>query len=52
MSSVTDIGAIAARCGGRVPAANSCVMPENEIPAMPTLPPLTHFWAATVSTAS
>ena len=52
MSSVTDIGAIAARCGGRVPAVNSWVMPEKEMPTMPTLPPLTHVCAATVSTAS
>ena len=36
----------------RVPAVKSCVMPENEMPAMPTLPPLTHSCAATVSTAS
>ena len=49
---MTDIGAIAARCGGRVPAVKSCVMPENEMPAMPTLPPFTQSWAATVSTAS
>ena len=49
---MTDSGATAARCGGCVPAVNSCVIPEKEIPAMPTLPPLTHFWAATVSTAS
>ncbi len=49
---MTDIGAIADRCGGCVPAVNSCVIPENEMPAMPTLPPLTHGCAATVSTAS
>ena len=49
---MTDIGAIAARCGGCVPAVNSCVIPEKEMPAMPTLPPLTQFCAATASTAS
>lgn len=52
MSSVTDIGVIAARCGGRVPAVKSWVIPENEIPAMPTFPPLTQGCAATVSIAS
>ena len=49
---MTDIGAMADRCGGCVPAVNSWVMPEKEMPPMPTLPPLTQFWAATVSTAS
>ena len=49
---MTDIGAMAARCGGRVPATKSCVMPENEMPARPTFPPLTQGCAATVSTAS
>jgi hypothetical protein len=52
MSSVTDIGAMAARWGGRVPATKSWVMPENEMPTRPTLRPFTHGWFATVSTAS
>ncbi len=52
MSPVTDIGAIAERCGGRVPATKSWVMPEKEMPAMPTLPPFAQGWAATLSTAS
>ena len=53
MSSVTDIGVIAARCGGRVPAVKSWVMPEKEMPAIPTLPPLTQrLRARRVSTAS
>ena len=46
------IGAIAARWGGCAPATANWEMPENEMPTMPTLPPLTHGWAATTSTAS
>ncbi len=49
---MTDIGVIAARCGGCVPAVKSWVMPEKEMPPMPTLPPLTQGWLPTVSIAS
>ena len=52
MSSITDIGEMAARCGGLVPAPNSWVIPEKEIPTIPTLPPLTQPCAATDSIAS
>ncbi|MCX5748390.1 MAG: hypothetical protein NT062_38545 [Proteobacteria bacterium] len=51
-SPITDIGAIAARCGGRRLATNSCVMPGYDSPTMPTLPFATHGCAATVSMAS
>ena len=49
---MTDIGAMAARCGGRTPAPKSWLMPEKEIPTIPTLPPFTQLWAPTVSTMS
>ena len=37
VSEITDNGAIAARCGGRVGATNSCEMPGYEMPTMPDL---------------
>ena len=52
VSSMTDSGVIAARCGGACAATKSCVMPGYEMPTIPTLPPLTHGCAATVSIAS
>ena len=52
MSSSTDSGVIADRCGGWVLATNSWVMPGNEMPTMPTVPPCTHGCAATASIAS
>jgi hypothetical protein len=52
MSAMTESGVIAARCGGRAPPTKSWLIPENEIPTMPGLPPCTHGCAATVSTTS
>ncbi len=52
MSSSTDSGVIAARCGGRVRATKSWVMPGYEIPTMPTFPFATHGCAAMASMAS
>jgi hypothetical protein len=47
-----DMGAIAARCGGLVEATAIWLYPENEMPTMPTRPPLTQGCTPTVSTAS
>ncbi len=44
------MGLAAARWGGLVAAANSWVMPGNEMPVRPTL--VTHGCAATASTTS
>jgi len=49
---MVDSGVIAARCGGWVWATNSWVMPGYDRPTMPTLPFITHGWAATVSITS
>ena len=50
--SITDIGVIAARLGGRVEATKSWLMPPKEIPSMPTFWCITQGWRATVSTTS
>ena len=52
MSAITESGASAFRCGGRAPPTKTWLMPGNEMPTMPTLPPFTHDCAATVSMMS
>jgi hypothetical protein len=52
VSSVTDIGVIAARCGGRVAATNSWLIPPYEMPIIPTRWWRTHGCRATVSITS
>jgi hypothetical protein len=52
VSSMTDNGAIAARCGGCSCATNNCEIPGYEMPTMPTLWCATHGCAAIVSTMS
>ena len=51
-SAMTDWGVTAARWGGLVVAVNSWVMPEYDRPTIPTLPPRTQSWRATISTTS
>src|SRR5215510_928561 len=52
MSEITERGAMAARWGGCAPPTKSWLMPGNEMPTIPTLPPFTQLCAATVSMMS
>jgi hypothetical protein len=52
VASISDSGEIAARLGGRSCAVKSWLIPPYEMPIMPTLPPATHGWRATVSITS
>jgi hypothetical protein len=51
-SAMTDCGVTAARCGGRVAAVYSWVIPEYDNPTMPTMPCSTQGWRATISITS